>query len=80
MAGAAFAPGFSVAEVAANASDRRHKKWVKTHTKESEKTMRISPSITKKGILEFFNKFAQTATKKIEIATTTTTAAKGSWQ
>lgn len=68
MAGAAFAPGFSVAEVAANASDRRHKKWVKTHTKESEKTMRISPSITKKGILEFFNKFAQTATKKIEIA------------
>lgn len=37
MAGAAFAPGFSVAEVAANASDRRHKKWVKTHTKESKK-------------------------------------------
>lgn len=53
MAGAAFAPGFSVAEVAANASDRRHKKWVKTHTKESEKTMRISPSISKKK--EFWN-------------------------
>lgn len=44
--------------------------------------MRISPSITKKGILEFFNKFAQTVTKKIEIATTTTAAAaaKGPWQ
>lgn len=34
------------------------------------------PSITKQN-LEFFNKFAQTATKKIEIATTTIQERKG---
>lgn len=41
------------------------------HTQKNGK-LRIS-TINYKKNLEFFNKFAQTATKKIEIATTTTT-------
>lgn len=52
------------------------------HTqKKVKKLCEFHHQLQKKGILEFFNKFAQTVTKKIEIATTTTAAAaKGPWQ